>query len=106
MRPFVIHILFLTVLTILGIALLAMEMLSPQNSGGLIKKFTFTKLYWLAFIGYSMVSTFIVLSVGLFHKIRKRTFTQKAAILCHVIPNGNEFRIYSEKTKKFIPFVY
>ena len=72
----------------MGIALFAMETLSTQNSGWLIKKFTFTKLYWLAFIGYSLISTFIVLSVGLFHKIRKRSFTKKAVILSHVIPIG------------------
>ena len=88
MRPFVIHIIILTSLIILGIALFAMETLSIQNSGWLIKKFTFTKLYWLAFIGYSLVSSFIVLSVGLFHKIRKRSFTKKAVILSHVIPIG------------------
>jgi len=86
MRPFVIHIFILTSLIILGIALFAMETLSPQNSGGLIKRFTFTKLYWLAFIVYSLFSSFIVLSVGLFYRIRKRSFTKKAVILSHVIP--------------------
>ncbi|UCD81494.1 MAG: hypothetical protein JSW26_08760 [Desulfobacterales bacterium] len=88
MRPFLIHIFILTSFIILGIALFTMEALSPQSSGWLIKKFTFTKLYWLAFIGYSLASTFIVLSVGLFHKIRKKTFTKKAVILSHVIPLG------------------
>lgn len=88
MRPFVIHIFILASLIILGIALFAMEMLTTQEGGWLIKKFTFTKLFWLAFIGYSLVSTFIVLSVGLFHKIRKRSFTKKTVILSHVIPIG------------------
>ena len=88
MRPYIIHILILTCLIILGSALFAMEAISPQSSGVLIKKFTFTKLYWLALLGYSVVSTFIVLAVGIFYKIRKRSFTKKAVILSHVIPVG------------------
>jgi hypothetical protein len=63
-----------------------METLTTQSGGWLIKKFTFTKLYWLAFIGYSLGSTFIVLFVGLFHKIIKRSFTKLAVILSHIIP--------------------
>ena len=88
MRPYVIHILILTSFIILGIALFVMETLTPESSGGLIRKFTFTKLYWLAFIVYSLVSTFIVLSVGFYHKLKKRSFTPKAVILSHVIPIG------------------
>ena len=71
----------------LGIALLAMEALIP-GSGGLIQKFTVTKLYWLAFIGYSLVSTCIVLSAGLFLKTKKAVLTKKAVILSHLIPVG------------------
>lgn len=87
MRPFVVHILILTSLIALGVAIFTMEALTP-NSGGLIIKFTFTKLYWLAFIGYSIVSTFIVLSIGIFYKIKKEILTKKAVILSHVVPIG------------------
>jgi len=116
MRPFVIHIFILTALIILGIALFAMETLSTQTSGWLIKKFTFTKLYWLALIGYSLVSTIIVLSVGFIHKIRKKSFTKKAVILSHVIPIGLLWIFLSlgfhdliqdawkNRTKKFKPY--
>jgi len=61
-----------------------MEALSTQPSGWLIKKYTFTKLYWFGFAGYSLISTFIVLSVDFFNKIKKRHFTKKAVILSHV----------------------
>jgi hypothetical protein len=88
MRPSLIHSLILTCLIILGIALFAIEALSTQSSAWLIKKFTFTKLYWLAFIVYSLVSTFTVSSVALFYKIKKRSFTKKAVILSHIIPVG------------------
>ena len=88
MRPFFAHIGILSVLIMLGVALLAMEALSPQAIGGLIKKFTFSKLYWMGFILYSLISTVIVLGVGFFHKIKKKAFTAKAVILSHVIPIG------------------
>ena len=88
MRPFVIHIIILSFLIILGIALFAMETVSIQNPGGLIKRFAFTKLYWLAFIVYSLISTFIVLSVCLFYKIKRLSLTKKAVILSHAIPIG------------------
>ena len=88
MRPSVIHVFILAFFMILGIVLFAMETFSPHNSGGLIKKFTFTKLYFVSFIVYSAVSTCIVLSVFLFHRIRKKSFTKKAVILSHVIPIG------------------
>jgi hypothetical protein len=88
MRPFIMHLIILTGLIILGISLFTMEALSTQTSGWLIKKYTFTKLYWLGLIGYSLISTFIVLSVGFFYKIKKRSFTKKAVILSHVIPVG------------------
>ncbi|MBT8345813.1 MAG: hypothetical protein KJO26_14830 [Deltaproteobacteria bacterium] len=87
MRPFVIHILILTSLIALGIAIFIMEALI-SSGGGLIQKFAFTKLYWLAFIGYSIFSTFIVLSISIFHKIKKEVLTKKAVILSHVIPIG------------------
>ena len=87
MRPFVVHLLILTALMALGIALFAMEALTPR-SGGLIQKFTITTLYWFAFIGYSLVSTCIVLSVGLFLKIKQEALTQKAVVLSHLIPIG------------------
>jgi len=88
MRPFVMHILVLAFFIVLGIALFAMETLSPHNSGGLIKKFAFTKLYFLVFSVYSLVSTCIVLFVGFFHRIRKKSFTKTAVIMSHVIPIG------------------
>lgn len=88
MRPFIMHIIILTGLIILGITLLSMEALSPETSGSLIKKYTFTKLYWLGLSGYSLISTFIVLCVGVFYKIKKRFFTKKAVVLSHVIPLG------------------
>ena len=82
------HISILSCLIILGVVLLSMEALSTQTSGWLIKKYTFTKLYWFGFIGYSLISTVIVLSVGRFNKIKKRSFTIKAVILSHVILVG------------------
>ena len=115
MLPFIMHIIILTGLITLGIALLIMEALSTQTGGWLIKKFTFTKLYWLGFIVYSLISTFIVLSVGLFYKIKKRSFTKKAVILSHVIPVGLVWifisfglhdmiqDVWKNKTKEFKP---
>ena len=86
MRPFVVHILILTPLIILGIASFAIEALDTSHKAHL--RYIFTICYWLALIGYSLVSTFIVLSVSLFYKIKKRSFTKIAVILSHVILIG------------------
>ena len=88
MRPFVIHILILTVLIVAGIALFALESLSTQEGGGLIQKYTFTKLYGLAFIGYSLTSTLAMSVMGLFYKMSKRAFTKKAVVMSHFILVG------------------
>ncbi len=88
MRPFTIHIYILIVLSLLGVVLFAGEAFSPESTGGLIKKYTFTKLYWLAWVGYAVASTVIVLCVRGVYVLRRRVFTRTAVILSHVIPVG------------------
>jgi hypothetical protein len=86
MRAFRLHIYILAALTLPGIALFAAEALSPRESGWLIQQYAFTRLYGLAFFGYALGSTCIVLSVGLFYKIRKAPLTRTSVILSHGIP--------------------
>ena len=87
MRPFLVHILILTPLIILGIASFGIEAVETSYDR-LGLRYAFTIIYWFALIGYSLLSTFIVLLVGLFYKIKKRSFTKKAVILSHVILIG------------------
>jgi len=87
MRPFVVHIFILTTLIILGIASFAIEAVETSYDR-LGLRYAFTIFYWFAFIGYSLFSTFIILSVCLFYKIKKKSFTKKAVILSHVILIG------------------
>jgi hypothetical protein len=86
MRSFRLHIYILAALTVPGIALFAAEALSLKESGWLVQQYAFTRLYWLAFSGYALGSTCIVLSVGLFHKIRKTPLSRTSVILSHAIP--------------------
>lgn len=86
MRPFSLHLCILTVLLIPGVALFIMEALSSSAGGVIFSKYDATKLYWLGLIGYSVISTVIVLSLNLICSIKKRRFTPKAAILSHVLP--------------------
>jgi len=86
MRPAIIHVIILAGFCMLGVALLTMEALTPQLPGGLIKQYTFTKLYWLGFGFYTLITTTIVLSVGIYKRIQKKTLTGKSVVLCHVIP--------------------
>ncbi len=88
MRPFTFHILILVVLLVLGAVLFTGEALSPESSWGLIRRYTFTRLYFLALIGYAFISTFIVLCVRGFYGLRSKVFTRTAVILSHVIPVG------------------
>jgi hypothetical protein len=88
MRPLTIHICIILFLAILGGLFFTLETLSTPEGGWLIKKYTFTKLYWLAFFTYSLVSTIIVLVVGLFFSVKKISFSKKAVILSHLIPAG------------------
>ena len=88
MRPVYIHLAFLAVLAVLGIALYAMEALSPYDGGGFLPQYLFSQLYGLAWIGYALLSTVIVAAVGLTFKIRQRPVTEKTVLLSHVIPIG------------------
>jgi len=87
-RPIVIHVINLAGLCILGFTLLAMEALSPHSSGGLIKQYTFTKLYWLGLCIYTLITTTIVLFVGVYKKIKNNTLAGSSVVLSHVIRSG------------------
>jgi hypothetical protein len=86
MRPAIIHVIILAGFCIIGFALLTMEALTPQLPGGLIKQYTFTKLYWLALGFYSLITTTVVLSVGIYYRIKDKPLTGKSVVLSHVIP--------------------
>lgn len=88
MGPLGLHLFIVAALVIPGVALFTMEMLSPTNNEWLMRRFFLTELFSLAFFGYSLGSTIIVISVGLFLQSRKRAFTKKAVILSHVILIG------------------
>ena len=83
-----IHAIILAGLGLIGFTLLTMEALSPHSPGGLIREYTFTKLYWLGLGGYALISTLLVLLVGFYQKSRKRSLTGKAVMLAHVIQVG------------------
>ena len=86
MGPFLLHLCILAVLTIPGAALFIMEALSSSAGGVIFGKYDATKLYWLGLIGYSIISTVIVLSLNLICRIKKTPFTQNATILSHILP--------------------
>jgi hypothetical protein len=86
MGPFLLHLCILAVLMIPGVAMFIMEALSPAAGGVIFSKYDATKLYWLGLVGYSVVSTFIVLSLNLICRIKKTPFTKKATILSHILP--------------------
>ena len=65
MRPYTLHLCILAVFMIPGVALFIMETFSPETGGLLFRKYDATKLYWLGLIGYSVITTFIVLSLNL-----------------------------------------
>lgn len=88
MRPWFVHLIILVALAILGIAIYLMETLTPASSGGLFLRYDATKLYWLGFMGYSSISTFIVLSVFVTLKFSKSRFNAKTVILSHILPIG------------------
>jgi hypothetical protein len=86
MRPYILHLCILAALIISGVALLIMEMMSSQSGGLLFRKYDATKLYWLGLIGYSIVSTLIVLSMHLLYRIQKRRFNKNAILFGHILP--------------------
>ena len=88
MRPFFIHLCILAFLMVIGIALFVTEAFFFEANGMLFSQYVATRLYWLAFGVYAIVSTTIVTSVYIFHKITKKVFTKKAVILSHVLPIG------------------
>jgi hypothetical protein len=69
-----------------GVGLLIMEILSSQSGGMLFRKFDATKLYFLGFTGYAIVSTLIFLTLHLVFHILKRHLTAKAALFGHILP--------------------
>ena len=88
MRPYLVHLCILAALMVLGIALFLAETLSSETSGMLFGKYAATRLYWLVFMGYAVISTAIVTSVHVFHRLIRKVFTKKAVILSHVLPIG------------------
>ena len=86
MRPYILHLCILAALMIPGVGLFIMEMVSSQSGGLLFRKYDATKLYWLSLIGYSVVTTLIVLSMHLFFRIQKRRFSKNAIIFGHILP--------------------
>jgi len=86
MRPYPLHLCILAGLMIPGVALFIMETLSSEGGGVIFRKYDATKLYWFGLIGYSVISTFIVLSLNLIYGVRKKQFTKKATILSHILP--------------------
>lgn len=86
MRPYTLHLCILAVIMIPGVGLLVMETLLAQTGGGLFRRYDATKIYWLGLIGYSVVSTFIVLALNIFYRIKNKQFSKKATVLCHILP--------------------
>lgn len=86
MRPYTLHLCILSVFMIPGVAVFIMETFTPETGGLLFRKYDATKLYWLGLIGYSVITTFIVLSLNLIFRIKKKPFTKKAASLSHILP--------------------
>ena len=88
MLPWFLHFGILMILTIVGLTIYIMETLSPAAPGGLFLKYDATTLYWLGFLGYSAISTSVVLSVFIALKFTKYQFTTKVVILSHILPIG------------------
>ena len=88
MRPYLLHLCILATLMALGIALFMGEALFSQTSGMIFKKYDATKLCWLGFIGYAIISTAIVSSVYILHRLNRKMFTKRTVVLSHVLPIG------------------
>jgi hypothetical protein len=88
MRPYLAHLCILAALMVLGIASFVAEALFSETSGIIFKKYDATRLYWLVFMGYAIISTAIVSTVYIFHRLIRKVFTKKAVILSHVLPIG------------------
>ena len=86
MRPYILHLCILAVIMIPGVALFTMEALFTQTGGALFRKFDATKIYWLGLIGYSAISTLIVLALNFIYRIKNKQFNKKTTILCHILP--------------------
>lgn len=88
MRPYLLHFCILAALMAPGIALFIGEAFFFETGDMLFSKYAATRLYWLVFMGYAIISTAIVASVHVFHRQIKRMLTKKAVILSHVLPIG------------------
>ena len=86
MKPYLLHLCILAALIIPGVALLIMEILSSQTGGMLFRKFDATKLYFLGFMGYAVVSTLIFLTLHFVFHILKKQLTPRAALFGHLLP--------------------
>ncbi len=86
MQPYLLHLCILAALMIPGVALLIMEILSSQTGGMLFRKFDATKLYFLGFMGYAVVSTLIFLTLHFVFHILKKQLTPRAALFGHLLP--------------------
>jgi len=69
-----------------GVALFILETLLSQTGGGLFRRYDATKIYWLGLIGYSVISTLIVLVLSFIYRIKNKHFSKTVAILCHILP--------------------
>jgi len=88
MRPYLVHLSILAALMVLGIASFLAEAFFFETSDMLFGKYAATRLYWFVFMGYAIVSTAIVASVYVFHRLTRKVFTKKAVILSHILPIG------------------
>lgn len=65
-----------------------MEWATDDAPGGLIAKYTFTRLYGLALAVYAVCSSAVVMLAAGIAALRKRALRPGAVVLCHVIPVG------------------
>lgn len=84
-RSLLVHWLILAALAGLGVALTGVDALTGEG-GWLLARFTVSRLYWLAFGAYALVSTLDVLAVAAFQAMRRRALTPVAVVLAHVVP--------------------
>lgn len=82
------HMLVLASLLALGVAVSVIEAMSMQPGGWVIGRSTLSTLYWLAYLGYAVCSSLVVLVVGLVHRAAKRPLTTRAVVLSHAVPVG------------------
>lgn len=84
-HPMRVHLGILGALLALGILVTAVDTFGGR-SGGLFSRLTVTRLYWLAFAVYGLVSTLDVLAVAAVQGIRGRRLTPFAVVMSHLLP--------------------